>query len=338
MKVGEINTPALLVDSKRLAKNIECMAKARPGASLRPHVKAFKSSALAKELVSAGHENFCCATIREIEGMVAAGLDHDLLLANQVVNTTRLGALMDKKSTRITVAVDSEETIQAAKTGGISEVLIDVDVGMPRCGCHPNEAGDLAKKARDAGLNVRGVMGYEGHLMHEKDHQKHENGITRSMAKLEAAHADVGGEIISGGGTGTWESNTLVTELQAGSYVLMDTEYARLDLPFEQGLFLLTTVISVSGRGHAVLDGGLKAVAMDSGPPSLVSQGEVMYCADEHTGVTGGSWKVGERVLLRPAHIDPTIAKHETLHVVDQVEDLNDGSVLDSWPIDLRGW
>ena len=338
MKVGEINTPALLVDNKRLAKNIACMAKARPGASLRPHVKAFKSSALAKELVSAGHENFCCATIREIEGMVAAGLDHDLLLANQVVNTTRLGALMDNKSTRITVAVDSEETIQAAIFGGIPEVLIDVDVGMPRCGCHPNEAGDLAKKARDAGLNVRGVMGYEGHLMHEKDNQKHENGITRSMAKLEAAHADVGGEIISGGGTGTWESNTLVTELQAGSYVLMDTEYARLDLPFEQGLFLLTTVISVSGRGHAVLDGGLKAVAMDSGPPSLVGQGEVMYCADEHTGVTGGSWKVGERVLLRPAHIDPTIAKHETLHVVDQVEDLNDGSVLDSWPIDLRGW
>jgi len=338
MKVGEINTPALLVDSKTLAKNIACMTKARPGASLRPHVKAFKSSVLAKELVSAGHENFCCATIREIEGMVAAGLDYDLLLANQVVNTTRLGALMDKKSTRITVAVDSEETIQAAKSGGISEVLIDVDVGMPRCGCHPNEAGELAKKARDAGLNVRGVMGYEGHLMHEHDHQKHESGITRSMAKLEAAHADVGGEIISGGGTGTWESNTLVTELQAGSYVLMDTEYARLDLPFEQGLFLLTTVISVSGRGHAVLDGGLKAVAMDSGPPSLVGQGEVMYCADEHTGVTGGSWKVGERVLLRPAHIDPTIAKHEKLHVVEEVADIDDGSVLDSWPIDLRGW
>ena len=338
MKVGEINTPALLVDSQTLAKNIACMTKVRPEASLRPHVKAFKSSVLAKELMAAGHKNFCCATIREIEGMVAAGLDNDLLLANQVVDATRLGALMKKKSTRITVAVDSEETIQAAKRGGISEVLIDVDVGMPRCGCHPNEAGDLAKKARDAGLNVRGVMGYEGHLMHEKDHQKHQNGIARSMAKLKAAHIDVGGEIISGGGTGTWESNTLVTELQAGSYVLMDTEYARLGLPFEQGLFLLTTVISVSGRGHAVLDGGLKSLAMDSGPPSLVGQGEVMYCADEHTGVTGGSWKVGERVLLRPAHIDPTIAKHETLHVVEEVADINDGSVLDSWPIDLRGW
>ncbi len=338
MKVSEISTPALLADGKTLAKNISCMAAARPGPSLRPHVKAFKSSTLARELVAAGHENFCCATIREIEGMVAAGLDTDLLLANQVLDTNRLGALIEKKSTRITVAVDSEETILAAKNGGISEVLIDVDVGMPRCGCHPNEAGKLAKKARDSGLNVRGVMGYEGHLMHEQDHQKHETGIARAMAKLEAAHADVGGEVISGGGTGTWESNTLVTELQAGSYVLMDTEYARLDLPFEQGLFLLTTVISVSGRGHAVLDGGLKAVAMDSGPPVLVGQGEVMYCADEHTGVTGGFWKVGERVLLRPGHIDPTIAKHETLHVVEEVSEVDDSLVLDSWPIDLRGW
>ena len=77
MKVSEISTPALLADGKTLAKNISCMAAARPGPSLRPHVKAFKSSTLARELVAAGHENFCCATIREIEGMVAAGLDTD---------------------------------------------------------------------------------------------------------------------------------------------------------------------------------------------------------------------------------------------------------------------
>ena len=338
MKVGEINTPALLVDSNVFTENISHMSAARPGASLRPHVKAFKSSYLAKELVAAGHENFCCATIREMEGMAAAGLGKDLLLANQTLNSERLKKLIDGGSARVTVAVDSEETIQAAKMGGVSEVLIDVDVGMPRCGCHPNEAGELAEKARAVGLNVRGVMGYEGHLMHQKDQQKRDMGMARSIKKLETAHAEVGGEVISGGGTGTWELNNLVTELQAGSYVLMDTEYARQDLPFQQGLFLLTTVISVSGRGHAVLDGGLKALAMDSGPPSLVGKGEIMYCADEHTGITGDSWKVGNRVLLRPAHIDPTISKHEVMHLVEKVSETDDSPVIDTWPIDLRGW
>ena len=187
MKVGEINTPALLVDSNVFTENISHMSAARPGTSLRPHVKAFKSSYLAKELVAAGHENFCCATIREMEGMVAAGLGKDLLLANQTLNSERLKKLIDGGSARVTVAVDSEETIQAAKIGGVSEVLIDVDVGMPRCGCHPNEAGELAEKARAAGLKVRGVMGYEGHLMHQKDQQKRDMGMERSIKKLETA-------------------------------------------------------------------------------------------------------------------------------------------------------
>ena len=129
MKVGEINTPALLVDSNVFTENISHMSAAWPGTSLRPHVKAFKSSYLAKELVAAGHENFCCATIREMEGMAAAGLGKDLLLANQTLNSERLKKLIDGGSARVTVAVDSEETIQAAKIGGVSEVLIDVDVG-----------------------------------------------------------------------------------------------------------------------------------------------------------------------------------------------------------------
>jgi D-serine deaminase-like pyridoxal phosphate-dependent protein len=118
----------------------------------------------------------------------------------------------------------------------------------------------------------------------------------------------------------------------------MDGDYARLDLPFREGLVLLTTVVSVSARGHAVLDGGLKALAMDSGGPALVGGGDVQFCSDEHTTVVGGSWTVGDRAGLRPAHIDPTIAKHEVMHLVDDAAAGGDAEVLGSWSVDLRGW
>ncbi len=270
--------------------------------------------------------------------MAAAGLGDDLLLANEVLDARRLGALVRAGTARVTVAVDSSETIAAAVAGGVREVLVDVDVGMPRCGCDPADAGRLADEARAAGLEVRGVMGYEGHVQHEVDRQRRERRVARAMEELTRAHADVGGEVVSGGGTGSWDCNHVVTELQAGSFVLMDGDYARLDLPFREGLVVLTTLVSVSPRGHAVLDGGLKALAMDSGDPTLVDGGEVRFCSDEHTTINGGSRSVGDRVGLRPAHIDPTIAKHEVLHLVDDAGAGGDAEVLESWPIDLRGW
>src|SRR5215469_10373443 len=131
------------------------MASALPGPRLRPHVKAHKCTALAKRQAEAGHESFTCATIRECEGMAAAGLGADLLLANEVLDTRRLGALVED-GTRVTVAVDSTETVEAAVSGGVREVLIDVNVGLPRCGVPPGKAGQLADHARQRGLHVRG--------------------------------------------------------------------------------------------------------------------------------------------------------------------------------------
>jgi len=338
MKAGDLTTPALLADVAVLEGNLATMSAARPGPALRPHVKAFKTTALAARLVAAGHTGFCCATIREVEGMAAAGLGDDLLLANEVLDAGRLGVLVRAGTARVTVAVDSPATIAAAVAGGVREVLVDVDVGMPRCGCDPADAGRLADEARAAGLQVRGVMGYEGHVQHEVDRQRRERRVARAMEDLARAHAEVGGEVVSGGGTGSWDCNHVVTELQAGSFVLMDGDYARLDLPFREGLVLLTTVVSVSARGHAVLDGGLKALAMDSGGPALVGGGDVQFCSDEHTTVVGGFWTVGDRVGLRPAHIDPTIAKHEVMHLVDDAAAGGDAEVLGSWSVDLRGW
>jgi D-threonine aldolase len=163
MKVHDLSTPALLVDADALEANLADMAAHLPGPRLRPHVKAHKTTELARGQAAQGHQAFTCATIREVEGMVAAGLGDDLLLANEVLDTRRLGALAGRA--RITVAVDSPETVEAAAAGGVREVLVDVNVGLPRCGIAPERAGWLADEARAAGLTVRGVMGYEGHLM-----------------------------------------------------------------------------------------------------------------------------------------------------------------------------
>src|SRR5262245_65740031 len=143
------------------------MAAALPGPRLRPHVKAFKSTALARRLLEAGHRGFCCATVREVVGMAAAGLGDDLLLANESLELGRLTSVIESGRARVTVAVDSEDTIAAAARAHVPEVLLDVNVGLPRCGCEPEDAGRLADLARTEGLTVRGVMGYEGHLMRE---------------------------------------------------------------------------------------------------------------------------------------------------------------------------
>jgi D-serine deaminase-like pyridoxal phosphate-dependent protein len=327
VKLSQLQTPALLVDAGRFEANLRAMSDALPGPRLRPHVKAHKCTELAKRQARLGHPGFTCATLREMEGMASCGLGEDLLLANEVLDTRRLAAL----DARVTVAVDSPETIQAAARGGVSEVLIDVNVGLPRCGCAASEAGRLAERARASGLLVRGVMGYEGHVVGNPDRAERERMTAESMALLAQAHAEVGGDVVSAGGTGTFDCNTVATEIQAGSYALMDSAYAALDLPFEPALSLLATVVSVSDA-FAVADCGLKALGMDHGPPR-VDDAKVWFCSDEHvTFAPGTPVRVGDRVRVWPAHVDPTVAYHERMHVV------SGDDVLESWPIDLRGW
>jgi D-serine deaminase-like pyridoxal phosphate-dependent protein len=147
------------------------------------------------------------------------------------------------------------------------------------------------------------------------------------------AHADVGGDIISAGGTGTYDINTWANEIQAGSYVLMDTAYARLGLPFKQALSVLATVISTSASGFAVANCGLKALGMDHGKPDIDGGGNVLIVSDEHiTFIPAGPVAVGDFIRVMPAHVDPTVAYHERMHIVQ------DGEVLETWEVDLRGW
>jgi D-serine deaminase-like pyridoxal phosphate-dependent protein len=330
VKLSELTTPALVVEAGLLEANLRTMADALPGGLLRPHVKAHKCTALAARQAALGNRAFTCATILEMEGMAEAGLGDDLLLANEVADASRLGALA-RRGARVTLAVDSEATIDVAVQGGVAEVLIDVNVGLPRCGCAPEEAGRLAERARAAGLVVRGVMGYEGHIVGLESRATREEMIEVSMGQLARAHKDVGGDVISGGGTGTYDMNRWVTEVQAGSYALMDTAYAKLGLPFVHALSVLSTVISVS-KNWVVADCGLKALGMDHGNPS-VEGAEVWFCSDEHlTMAPSKPMRVGDRVRVLPAHIDPTVAYHEHLHIVDGDD------VVDRWDVDLRGW
>ena len=330
--VHDLTTPALLVDRSLHEENRRRMAAVLPGTRLRPHVKAFKTTALARRMAELGHTGFTCATIREVEGMAAAGLGQDLLLANEVLDARRLGALVESGA-RVTLAVDSHLTVDAAAAGGVREVCIDVNVGLPRCGVEPDLAGALADYARSKGLEVRGVMGYEGHVMLVEDPADKARQVEECMAKLLKASADVGGDLVSAGGTGTFDVNTWAGEIQAGSYCLMDTAYAAAGAPFEQALTVLASIISANAGGWFVADVGLKSLGMDHGNPT-VPGAAVWYCADEHTVFSsdGAHFEVGQRVRVLPAHVDPTVALHQQLHLVDGDQ------VLESWDIDLRGW
>ena len=329
VRVDGLITPALVLEADAFDHNLRTMAAALPGKKLRPHVKAHKTTALAARQAAAGHHSFTCATIREVEGMAAAGLNEDLLLANEVLDATRLGRL----DARVTLAVDSAETVAAAVKGGVREVLVDVNVGLPRCGISPEQAGELAELARSRGLTVRGVMGYEGHVVGLPDRALRTELASEAMALLLQAHADVGGELISAGGTGTFDINTWANEIQAGSYVLMDTAYGKLGLPFRQALAVLAQVISVSTAGYAVANCGLKALGMDHGKPDIEGGATVLIVSDEHvTFVADFPVKVGDLVRVLPAHCDPTVALHQQIHIVQGAE------VLETWEVDLRGW
>ena len=323
----------MVIDAQAFAANVDAMAQVLPGLRLRPHVKAFKCTELARRLAANGHTAFTCATLSEVAGMIDAGLGDDLLLANETLNVDQLRQVAAMPG-RVTIAVDSAQTIAAAAAAGVNEVLIDVNVGLPRCGCPPEHAGALSDQARAAGLTVRGVMGYEGHLMMVEDPDEKAEKVGDSMALLAQAAADVGTDFISAGGTGTYDTNTVATEIQAGSYTLMDTQYATLDSPFQQAIWLEATIISInSDSGYVVADSGLKSMGMDHGNPTW-PHGKVWFCSDEHVTMAPTDldrWSVGDRVRLAPAHIDPTIAKHERMWFID-------GDEITEWPVDLRHW
>jgi D-serine deaminase-like pyridoxal phosphate-dependent protein len=271
-------------------------------------------------------------------GLIEANVGTDFLLANEVLDPGRLDALAAAQNQAlITVAIDSQETLDAVHRAGIRSVLIDVNVGMPRCGIDPSRAGALADAARAFGIEVRGVMGYEGHLMMVTDRDEKKKQVHEAMALLAEAHGDVGGDIVSAGGTGTHDmfAGTTVNEVQAGSYALMDSQYALLGHSFVQAMWVVGTVISTNDK-WSVIDVGLKSLGMDHGNPSIKDHA-VWFCSDEHITFAPNEGTptpvVGDRAFVTPSHIDPTMAMHEIAYVANEY-----GEVIAEWPIDLRGW
>jgi D-serine deaminase-like pyridoxal phosphate-dependent protein len=356
MKRSEIPTPALVVDLAAMERNIARMAAhfAARQCKLRPHFKAHKTPAIASRQLAAGScTGLTCATVGEAEVVMRDGLTRDVLIANEVVGpgkAARVAALA--KHCDLIVAVDSQYGLEdlsstASEAGVEVGVLIDVDVGMPRCGvAHGAPAVELARAVERApGVRLRGLMGYEGHVMRIRDRAEREARATKSMDRLLTTaklvrEAGLRCDIVSAGGTCTFDitgNMEGITEVQAGTYVLMDAEYLYEDLPFELAFSLLCTVISRPVPERCVADGGLKASSIDHGSPEVsgVKGAAVLYLADEHTIVTlpsANPLAPGDRIAFRPTHIDPTINLHDVLYAVDGDE------VVEVWPIAARGY
>lgn len=344
MRLTEASTPALCVDLDVLERNMERMHGffADKPCGVRPHVKAHKTPAIAALQREAGYVGLCCATLGEAEIFAGHGHD-DLLIANEICDPTkvdRLRALGERVT--LTVAVDSPEAVELISGTGV-RVLVDVNVGLPRCGVPPEGARGVAEAAVSAGLEVVGVMGYEGHAMIVEDPDERAGVARESMNillgvadDLRDAGYDIG--IVSGGGTLTYDvTGTIpgITEVQVGSYALMDTAFSPTS-PFEEALGCLTTVLSVQGN-LAVLDAGLKTLAVDHGDPELPDDvpADVLFLSDEHTTLAtrdGWSAKPGDRVWLRPSHVDPTVNLHDRLHAHRGEE------VVEVWPVEARGY
>jgi D-serine deaminase-like pyridoxal phosphate-dependent protein len=351
--IRDIPTPALVVDVAAMHRNIERMgAFFRTGpCRLRPHFKAHKTPEIARrQLAAGGCSGLTCATVGEAE--VAAGVCDDFLRATAPGGRAmRLPPAALPRRARVTAAVDSTAGLDAiaaaaADAGVTLGVLVDVNVGQTRCGVEPGaDAVRLAGHVAAAGgVVLRGLMGYEGHLQAVVDRAEREARTRRAMDALVATarllrEAGLPCDVVSGGGTGTYDITGRIdgiTEVQAGSYVLMDGDYSRLDLAFEQALWVLGTVISRPDPARVVTDCGHKAMTKDHGLPTVrdVGGARVVAVNDEHATIAlpaSSSLAVGDRIYLRPSHIDPTINLHDVLYAVEEER-------VDVWPIAARGY
>jgi D-serine deaminase-like pyridoxal phosphate-dependent protein len=345
MRLSELPTPALCVDLDVFERNLDRMHSffAPLPCAIRPHVKAHKTPAIARRQIAAGGcVGLCCATVSEAEVFAREGFG-DLLIANEVCDPTKIDRLIElSKAVTLTVAVDSRRAADLL-AGTDLRVLIDVNVGLPRCGVAPEGAVDLARIATRAGLRVVGVMGYEGHATAIEDVGDRAAVARKSMDILLSVASDLRSQsydisIVSAGSTLTYDvTGTIdgITEVQVGSYALMDTEFSKSS-PFEEALRCLTTVVSVEG-GLAVLDSGLKTLTIDHGNPKLPDDvpADVLFLSDEHTTLVtkdGWAYEPGDRLCLRPSHVDPTVNLHDELFAfrTDEVEEV--------WPVTARGY
>ncbi|HSI50238.1 MAG TPA: DSD1 family PLP-dependent enzyme [Ideonella sp.] len=359
-------TPTLVVDLDAMQRNLQRMADfaRQHRLRLRPHAKMHKSAAIAKLQVAAGAVGVCVQKLSEAEALAAAGVT-DLFISNEIVDLPKLARVAELAG-RVTlaIAVDSklgvERLAQAMQAAGSHiDVFVEVDVGQGRCGVAPTAAGALAQQVvahGPAGLRFAGLQAYHGRAQHLRSPAEREAAIHHAASLARAAQASVTAAgivcpLITGAGTGTFAfeaASGLWGELQPGSYLFMDRDYADNEPApgapvFEQALFIKAQVIS-RGAAHAVIDAGHKAYAIDSGLPTtwLRSNLTLANGGDEH-GILHPAPHVradvlpqlGETVWLVPGHCDPTVNLHD--HLIAVRGGLQDGVVEAVWAVDARG-
>ncbi|MGA2128593.1 MAG: DSD1 family PLP-dependent enzyme [Xanthobacteraceae bacterium] len=359
--VADIQTPALLIDLAALDRNIAKMAElARAaGVAMRPHAKTHKSAEIARRQIAHGAVGQCVQTVGEAEALVRGGVG-DILVSNEVVGTRKLRRLAAlAREATIALCFDAPDQVDAAsraaqecgvELGG----LVEIEVGMERCGIAPGgAAAALARRIADApGLRFRGLQAYHGRAQHLPTYQERAQAIAFAIdavrETLAALAADgLACEIVGGAGTGTFAieaASGVYTELQVGSYVFMDTEYARIGgkaggryTEFEHSLFVLAGVISTPAADRAIVDAGLKSLSGERGAPWVHDREDVecVGLSDEHgklkLGPRAERLRVGDKVFLIPGHCDPTVNLH------DWYVGIRNGRVEALWPIAARG-
>jgi D-serine deaminase-like pyridoxal phosphate-dependent protein len=350
----QLPTPALLINLPALEFNLSLMSNyfLHKTTMLRPHFKSHKCPIIAMKQIEYGAIGITCAKLSEAEVLVNAGIT-DVLIANQVVDPgkiTRMAKLA--RCCHIIVAVDQVENLiqiagAAKKFGTTIHVVIEVDVGLHRSGVQPGEpALKLAKEAAKlSGIHFIGVLGYEGFTMFEVDRGARFKNSHNAMCALVSTsemirRSGIPVEIVSAGGTGTYDITgdiPGVTEVEAGSYVFMDTKYNQLGLGFKQSLTLLSMVTSVQGPEKCIIDAGMKVLTSDNGLPEIITPGGLALSKlnEEHGIVLVDPEKahpeVGTCLEIVPSHVCTTVNLHDRYYVVQ------DDKLVDIWEITGRG-
>ena len=354
----EVDTPALVIELHAFERNLKRLsdAVAGRGVRVRAHAKTHKCPEIARRQVAGGAVGVCCQKVSEAEVMVDGGVG-DVLVSNEVVGARkieRLAALALRA--HIGVCADDQANVRelswaAERAGATLDVYVEVDVGAHRCGVAPGEpALALAREiAARPGLRFAGLQAYHGAAQHLRTMGERRAAIARAASAANQTRRLIESEgiacpSVTGAGSGSFmfEIETGVfDEIQPGSYVFMDADYAKNEwaapLPrFEHALFVLATVMSRPASDRAVLDAGLKALAVDSGLPLVWERPGLRYAraSDEHGVVdivAGPAPVLGERLLLVPGHCDPTV------NLYDWYVCVRDGRVEALWPVSARG-
>ena len=359
--LAAVDTPALIVDLDVMEANIARMAEFATGAGIavRPHAKTHRCPAVALRQVAAGAVGQCVQTVGEAEAMVAGGI-RDVMVTNEILapgKLYRLAALA--RDARISLLADSPEGVEAASraaaaSGAAIGMLVEIEVGMGRCGIAPGgPAAALSRRITAApGLRFDGLQAYNGKSQHFPRYADRRDAVARAAEAvretLAALEADgLSAAIVGGAGTGTFRLEAAAggwTELQVGSYVFMDREYSALagedGVPapeFGQSLFVLAAIVSRASPDRAVANAGLKSMSAEQGPPGLLSlpDCDVAGISDEHSLIRVGpgapDLRLGEPIRLVPSHCDPTVNLH------DWIVALRGDRVAEVWPVTARG-